>query len=60
MAKINGLHVVGIVDGPEGPIMVDCAIRERDIDAEVLTYLKEKANETSAVLDEFEPDALGG
>jgi hypothetical protein len=63
MGRIRDIHIVATIDGPDGPILVDCAARERDIEAEVLVYLREKANgiTTDAILDEFErSDALGG
>ena len=63
---IKNLRVVGIYQGPDGPVLVDCAVRERDIDPEIIVFLTEKGRGDHGSTDEplhpeFErSDALGG
>lgn len=64
--KIRNLQVVAEADTPEGgSVLINCAIRERDIEPEVLIYLREKAGgmhgSEDQLPDEFDrSDALGG
>lgn len=65
--KIHSLHVVATVTRDDGSSdMVGCAVRERDLDADVIVYLREQAcgmhgtPSPDPAAAEFEHDSLGG
>ena len=65
--NITNIRVVAEVITDDGPVLVDCAIRERDLSYDVVRFLLEKARGDhgpigeSAADPEFEyNDSLGG
>ncbi len=64
MSRFKSLTIIAEVEQADGSTrFVDAHLRERDIEAEVLVYLRQKGTEdleSKAIAAEFEHDALGG